>query len=580
MNIQWATLELRPSVASFFDLPPKLYLIPGESSDLPLPDNLNLESLGKALSHSAEHHPEMGSQPQILRFLSRVDQWVDADRYLRVQNLTFATRIAHRLLNTDPNDNVALTILAQGAALENDWEKSQSYLDRVLEKSGEHGPSLLTHALCSYALNDASEAKRKLDTLAGHPEVGRSAKLWAYHIGENQSPNRELVREFIAGSRTEADKSWTSVLAMFPENPEALFAKFLAESHEKKPQEAVSALEKILNLDPRHHGARLFLIQVIRRIESNPRPLIDAGLDLFPEDPMLQCELGFSMEQEGHEDHAVRVYRGVIKTAQTEKIPPWSLMQAGNGLMRLAPGTASMTEVEKACEFQQTIPAIRLLSGLEEARGDGHKAESRLREALRRMGPLPELRYALGDLLRRQQRLPEAEGVFKTLIQQFPQSPLGHRGLGDLKLLKEMKEAAGHYEEAMRLDPQSMIPGLEYIRGIYALGQKEFATARGRLLYAAMNESHNSQFWVSLGAADFYLGNVDAAIRATKLAAKLNPTDPGITHNLSNYYQAKFLGAPWRLNFAWKAWRLRRQAASLAQGNQQDLLRLNKDQPS
>ena len=103
--------------------------------------------------------------------------------------------------------------------------------------------------------------------------------------------------------------------------------------------------------------------------------------------------------------------------------------------------------------------------------------EAILRRAQKECGQTPGLAYALGDFLRRSERQSEALGIFKMLVNQEPQTPWGFRGLGDIALAENAQQAVEHYSKAIAIEPDTPIPGYDYLQGVAALRAGQFQKA-------------------------------------------------------------------------------------------------------
>jgi tetratricopeptide (TPR) repeat protein len=167
----------------------------------------------------------------------------------------------------------------------------------------------------------------------------------------------------------------------------------------------------------------------------------------------------------------------------------------------------------------------------------------------------------------------EAEGLFKVLARRHPDSPWGHRGLGDLLVESSPSRALGHYARARELDATGTIPGFDYLRGVAALREGDAIQAQRWLQRAVAMEPDNARYWCDLGACSFHSGDLDEALTATERALRLDPGHPGFLHNLSTYLEARFRRNPWRhWSAGWRAWRLRRRVGrSRSEGWRRDL---------
>jgi tetratricopeptide (TPR) repeat protein len=570
-NTLWLSLELDPGTADFYGLPPRLS-IPDDSGG-PFLGGYNFEAsltdLAASLERAAELNLDLDGRVDILRFVHRWPRYAELDRYLRMGNATFARTVARSLLSNDRFDPPPLATLALLEAQEGNWEAAIEFLDRLLERAPTHSPSRLHVALSMAGAGHREEALQRLEDLALLPRTESLARFWRYAVagGDEESLSRRLREHmqnmFGVHGQMGSDALWETLIEEFPENPEVLVARTFRPGGSKDDAEREMLLRRALQSDPGHVVARTALAGVYRRFGRPEEAL--ATLDGAPdgEFPLLLAVRGQTLEQLGRGDEATEAYQGVFE-GTLALIPGSSLLIAGEGLLRRAPVHEARRMFEDAVEARpgDSLPH-QLLARLDETRGDGvESAERRLREAIKSCGPVPLLQYALGDMLRRSDRLVEAEGLFKVLVRRHPRSSWGHRGLGDLAVEQEPVRALDHYAKAIEIDPMVPIAGFDYLAGITSLRAGDLDTARNHLFRAVAAEPGNARYWCDLGAVDSYRGDLDGAMGATERALILEPGHPGFQYNLAQYHQARFREQPLRhLGSAWKAWKLRRSAA-------------------
>ena len=568
----WYSLELDPGTSDYFRLPRRVYVPVGADSPFLETEarHASLEGLAHALERAAGEKPEMAADVDIQHFLRVWPRYADLERYLAVGNPTFTRAVARGVLDEDPHAAPALVALGVLAAREGDWAEAERLSGEALEVAPSHAPTRLQHALALAGAGRREEALDELERLTRHPRVQAVARLWRHEIrsaAPEAAPARlRAASEAFAESAEEEGsgiRAWKALAAAFPENPEVLFTRAIRPGEAANDAEREPLLRRALAGDPEHAPAAVALATLLRQTgrAGEAESFLAERLAERPRNPLLHAARGQALEQLGRGDEALDAYRAVFD-GPLSLVPPAAFAAAGPGLFRLAPPETTARLLNDAVEARPGDPLPHeMLARLDELREGRDRAERRLRDAIRACGPLPVLEYALGDLLRRSGRRVEAEGLFKVLVKRHPGSPLGHRGLGDLQVEEQPAAALEHYRRALTIDPWLPLPGHDYLRGVAALRGGDPAAAREWLERAVAAEPDNPRYWCDLGAARFYEGNLDQAVKATERARRLRPDHPGFLHNLSVYHRERFRRRPltaWRSGWAW--WTLDRAA--------------------
>ena len=587
----WITIELDAGASQFLDLP-KTLTLPWDGSTSVLqhagvPGSIG--SLADALERAVQIHPEMSADAKVHRFLARRSQLSDLEAFWNVGNATFAVKVAGDMLAADSQDPVALATMGRAALERDEFKEAVSRFEKVLDKAPDHAPTQFDFAVALSGAGELEKARHLFGKLQQNKKVDQLAALFAYEVhsgrvdslGSRLGASRALFRSLTQEASVEDIRSLNQ---LFPDNPAAKY--FLAthpQGHDSEELRA-AALEEVLELQPGHAPARSILAAHLRRSRSAAAAakLLEQAPD--PNHPLLLSAKGQCLEQLGQAEQALAVYRGVFELPLKD-LPVSVLIASGHGLLRTGNPEEVRFLFEDAVKAREKDPApYQLLSRLEDLCGSETKAELALRTALKKCGPSTGLVYALGDLLRRQGRTSEAKATFKSLIQDTPQEPWGHRGLGDLALGQDTEKALTHYSRALDLDPSSPIPGLDYLRGLQALREKNFAEAESLFHRAVAAEPDQAKYWGDLGAARFYNRNTSGAVEATLRARHLDPQNPGYAHNLAAYYREHFRSKPLT---HWKSFFLSRRFKSAArklskrkQEWKQDLWRQEDSKPS
>ncbi len=571
----WISFELDPGTADFFSLPLRLHL-PAEPELSILGGDgrarLSLEILGRGLEAAVARNPEMAARADLIRFLHRWPRYRDLERYLEVGNADFARAVARNLLDDDPRDAPALAALGAIEARDGRWEEAVRLAGAAREVAPTHAPTRLQLALALAGAGRREEALLELEDLTRHLRFQGMARLWRHEVAAPDPARlprllRETAFAFFALQGEEAgDEARGRFETAFPANPEVLYTRAVS-APDLDDDARAELLARALESEPGHVPAVTALAAIHRR-SGRPEDalrILDGSIGAGPGDPRLTAARGQALEQLGRTEEARRAYAAVFEEPLA-LLPAATLLVAGLGALRLLAPGASRKLLEDAAEARPGDPLPHQLLARSDERLLGRDAaERRLREAIRDCGPVPVLEYALADLLRRSGRRVEAEGLIKVLSRRHPDSPWGHRGLGDLAVEEQPAAAIEHYGRAAGRDPLTPIPGFDYLLGVAALRAGRAEEARRRLERAVAAEPDRARYWCDLGAAWFYEGDLDRALACTARAAALEPGHPGFLHNLAVYHQARFRRRPLTAaGSGWRAWGLRRRAARAA----------------
>ena len=232
---------------------------------------------------------------------------------------------------------------------------------------------------------------------------------------------------------------------------------------------------------------------------------------------------------------AVWVHTGVDAAAVDHLRPRW--LQGSNHLRR-GEVRQGVADLRAAAEDHPRDAEVRnsLAVALERSNRPS-EAEAVYREALRLAPDHAKAWLNLGDLLRRQRRLPEAAEAARRALAADPRPSTQHKGRVDLaQVLLE----TGHPEQALAALGEALEirdgPELRYTLGSACYQLERHDEEAAHLEQAVRLDPSFAAAWRNLGAVHLLLSDLAAAERALKRAAALEPGSPTVHRHLGALY--------------------------------------------
>jgi tetratricopeptide (TPR) repeat protein/serine/threonine protein kinase len=292
---------------------------------------------------------------------------------------------------------------------------------------------------------------------------------------------------------------------------------------------AITAFQEALRLapdEPRAHfnlGNALAAQGKVEEAEAAYRKAIT----LQPSWPDAHMKLAELLSVGKHDDDgAIAAYREVIRLK-----PDWSEahLSLGKALVRQGKLGAAEAEYRTALRLQPDSPVIHgNLGYFLERQGKFDQAQAEYREAIR-CDPKDAAAYnALGVLLcDRKHDYGPAVAAFQQVIQLKPDWPVGHFNLGNaMRGQGKLGEAEVQYREAVRLRPDSPEAHLQLGRVLEAQGKWFLASGEYRKtidLKPDFAEAHNDYAWLLATCPENELRNLAQALASAKKATQLAP---------------------------------------------------------
>jgi tetratricopeptide (TPR) repeat protein len=417
----------------------------------------------------------------------------------------YATARAALLSAQDDDRTAALAWLSQ-------HEKSRSFDPKLsllmaggLAKLGKGSLALWLLARASNSPNAGTEVHEALAERALAMNDEALAKLALSRMGGqlSQTPNILLLEARLLELQDqglEATKLTRRALDLVPadrEKQKTAYALAHARSLAKEGllEEARQVLTEVLQKEPEHGRAKLLLGAIEIQADHGERvePLVEellADPRYAPQAQTLVVRAHLALKNPAAAKKAARGYFDKAPAdLHTRLLLVQTLAQAGEG----AAGLELLDRAPAAVATQPEL--VRMRVELAEKFGSPAQTEAMVSDYLRQGVDLPELRRSLGRSLIRQQRLPDAEAVFRDLARDDPSA---------------LEEVARLQREQHRL-PE-------------AIATLERAVAASPLSHSA---------WLLLGLMKKEGGDGLGAAAAYERALRLEPNDPVALNNLA-----------------------------------------------
>ena len=232
-------------------------------------------------------------------------------------------------------------------------------------------------------------------------------------------------------------------------NPDGWTALGFVLANQNRLLEAEAAYRQVLSLSPGNPLVQRRLGSLLAMLDRSEEALaaLDAAQALGLRGFELQLARGRALSQLGRLEEAEGAFAAAV-----ELRPRHSDAQLYLARVRQARGdpdfarslAAAVRAAPQDLSLQEVLVALLLRAG----RGD--VAEVLLREAVKRDGPLPQLRFMLSAVLREMQRLPEAETEALESAASFPESPAVIENLVSIMLSRGRPEEALPFIRAQR----------------------------------------------------------------------------------------------------------------------------------
>ncbi len=362
-----------------------------------------------------------------------------------------------------------------------------------------------------------------------------------------------------AGRLGEAAQAYAQVLAVEPDQPDALHLLGVVQQQRGDHQNSAALIERAIEFNPRAAHYHCNLANALTGLGrfAEAAEACHRALALDPKLAMAQTNLGVALRSMGRREPAIAAFRAAI-ALQPERIEAYSnlgvlLTEAGRRdeaiqvlrqVLTLAPGyaeahynlagalagpgdpaslEAALAHYDRAVELSPAYPEAQA-NRAEVLRhlGQFAAAEAAFRTALALAPDAAAVHYGLGLLLSEQLRPAEALEAFLRATAIDPRHALAHSHAGNaLAALDRPDEAFAAHQVAMNLAPGEA--GVHHNLGLTLsrLAYYEQAVeAQGRALAI---DPGMAEAYANLAGCQAQLGRADAALEASHKAIALKP---------------------------------------------------------
>lgn len=496
-----------------------------------------------------------------LRLLGR--DWPDIqslERYLAIGNAAMARHLAEKLVAAHPRRAAGHFGIGRAALLEGRWEAAVGSFRAALQHSpGSMGiqselvlalaaSGAVVEALAALAgMNGSSEARsfRRLfqpGLKSGDPVAWLARAL---QLGRFQSSG-------IDGPDSPARMTALSELIdIYPMDAPILELTARAALEAGQVELAKTLADRSTRLDRQASDGWLVLSEIALRSHDYPEAERTAGmaLNMEPDSRLALMAMARTLNKDNRPAHAARLLRPACdqwpEDRSLRSLLAGSLIQSGDR-------NGAQAELEAIVVRWPGDPLGWFhLGRVAEANGDLDRAWTAFATARGLTNRFDEAREAAALLMVRRGDPDAGRLDLLAMTDEYPDSPYGWRGLGDLELAERPTEAARCYAEALARRPGLELAGAEHLAGLTELKGCRYPEAARHFEFAVRLDPRRHESWCCLGVALHESGRQDESLHAMREAARIAPEQAGYHGNLATFYRAAFRRNPlrhWRLH--------------------------------
>lgn len=403
----------------------------------------------------------LSKDPRSLRELGEI---MLLDKYSTGDNSAEAAQRYGALLQRDPRMELAYFLGGEASMRANRYRKAAEYFRNLFEIMPEYIPLYL-------------EYTRALRGAKNNHEAFRIASL-----GESKHPTSlELIKEKAEvleelGQKAEAERAYSSMLKLDPNNSDALLFLARAANDRGRPDEALEHIEKVLRIS-KNSGKAFFekgrSFQLKGKTEE-ARQAFKVAAELMPENPYAAMELGDLLmgknEFASAADQFLRATELLPNEYEVHEKAALALKKAG----KISEAASVLKSIEG--RFSTNSRLQKELGLLELSLGDSTNARRHLETCYHDQKKDPRVLMGLGDIYVGVGMFDDAYKMYNSALPIIDDTNAPRIGLARLYLLKNApQQAMAYLNEVMNKDPDYPLLNGFFADARYALGDRQAA---------------------------------------------------------------------------------------------------------
>lgn len=453
-------------------------------------------------------------------------------------------------------------LLSEAETRRNDAPKALEYLNEAIKKDDHQARFWYKRAFLHAAMGDLKASEEDIHRALGLDPEDDEALVLLGKIHQSQDRRPQAIEAYQRALRVNpasedanvlliealvAQKDYASALRSIaawqradPENVAPFFYEaWIYQNFLKDPARAITAYQKVLNVDPDNLKALSALseLHVARRDEKKVIEVFSRMEAISPNDVSLKLKLALVYYDLKQYDQAVKKFDELLQSHPNEDRIIYYLGVVYENLKRDAEAEEQFLKIKTDSTF---FKDARLHMAFLKVRA-GKKGEgiALLKDAInRRPGIGPFYEY-LAQIYRDDRNYPAAIDVLKRGIQRSPEKELLYYTLG------LVYDRAGRFEEcihamreALKINPQNP-NAMNYIGYSYADRGLKLDEALDLLQNAVALKPDDGYITDSLGWVYFQRGELDEAFKYIQKAYGMVPGEPTIAEHLGDIYAKK-----------------------------------------
>ncbi len=418
-------------------------------------------------------------------------------------------------------------LLARAASARSDYETARQEAEAVLRAEPRHAGARVL--LARLLTRQESERDRALELLRDLVGGGRGAANAANPTGASVSERAEACVvagqvEFLRDHVTAAQARFQRALELDPRSASALVGIGQILSRQGNHADAVARFRNALSADRTNLDAVVGIAEASLALgqAGDARQAVEPAIRDNPNDGRLHYWLGRALAATSDQRTlAQQSFREAIRLQPTNLDAYVALSEMLLSMQRA--DQADQVLMEARARVPESSAIHRALAHSRLVRPDLAGAEGELRIALQRDPRDIRAHFALGDVLRRMQRLDDAQHEFEAVAEMDASYPGLAMARGQLAEARgELPQALQTFREALARDPTNVELIVRVATTLVALGN--FGDADQMLRSVVVDHSSNADAQYTMGRARLGEDNYVDAVHYLDRAIELNPT--------------------------------------------------------